>query len=119
MRGRRASAVSMVIAGAIGVVMTLSACGGGSKSGGGGNPTAGCLQPTARVWLAAAGLHRPRKTGGERGPGEKRGGGAKAGTGCSPGQSEKDEGLTVNCRGAVASAGGPVNRKSTRLNPSH
>src|SRR5256714_828215 len=52
MRGRRASAVSMVIAGAIGVVMTLSACGGGSKSGGGGTPAAGVFDQKGAITLA-------------------------------------------------------------------
>src|SRR2546423_9534974 len=52
MRGRRASAVSMVIAGAIGVVMTLSACGGGSKSGGGSTPAAGVFDQKGAITLA-------------------------------------------------------------------
>src|SRR5438874_5206559 len=49
MRGRRASAVS-VIAGALGVVLTLGACGGGSKSG--STPAAGTFDAKGPITLA-------------------------------------------------------------------
>src|SRR5438874_1030613 len=49
MRGRRASAVS-VIAGALGVVLTLGACGGGSKSS--STPAAGTFDAKGPITLA-------------------------------------------------------------------